>query len=180
MDGRLLAAPMLGCVLIKPELTNAQKCSRLHDWCSVRPECAADTGFDAGSYSFEGADPCFVHTVHEQHLCKLNRDRMASWDAVASDFEGVDVNRVVRNGIDIMEREPDVWRARILILAAAYPDVNWPQVQSNLVIHEHARPCWCMQLGLLVHLAAILQVLCKQPLLQGACTRDACLTAACG
>jgi hypothetical protein len=53
---------------------------------------------------------------------------MDQWDAVASDFKGVDVNRVVRNGIDIMGREPDVWRARILILAAAYPDVNWSQV----------------------------------------------------
>ena len=53
---------------------------------------------------------------------------MDQWDAVASDFKGVDVNRVVRNGIDIMGREPDVWRARIVILAAAYPDVNWSQV----------------------------------------------------
>lgn len=55
---------------------------------------------------------------------------MASWDAVAQDFEGVDVNRVVRNGIDIMEREPDMWRARVLILAAAYPDVDWSQVRN--------------------------------------------------
>jgi hypothetical protein len=53
---------------------------------------------------------------------------MGCWDAVASDFQGVDVNRVVRNGIDIMEREPDAWRAKILILAAAYPNVNWSQV----------------------------------------------------
>jgi hypothetical protein len=59
---------------------------------------------------------------------------MDRWDAVASDFQGVDVNRVVRNGIDIMEREPGVWRARILILAAAYPDVNWSQVVLRLCV----------------------------------------------
>lgn len=53
---------------------------------------------------------------------------MGHWDAVVSDFQGVDVNRVVRNGIDIMEREPDAWRAKILILAAAYPGVDWSQV----------------------------------------------------
>jgi hypothetical protein len=55
------------------------------------------------------------------------RERMGHWDAVVSDFQGVDVNRVVRNGIDIMEREPDAWRAKILILAAAYPGVDWSQ-----------------------------------------------------
>ena len=57
---------------------------------------------------------------------------MGHWDAVVSDFQGVDVNRVVRNGIDIMEREPDAWRAKILILAAAYPGVDWSQVSLNV------------------------------------------------
>lgn len=38
----------------------------------------------------------------------------------------------VRNGIDIMDREPDVWKARVLMLAAAYPDVNWSQARYIL------------------------------------------------
>ncbi len=60
----------------------------------------------------------------------------------------------VRNGIDIMEKEPDVWKARVLILAAAYPDVNWSQVRVAdrrihrvkcilwLVLRTHA-DCFC-------------------------------------